>query len=70
MANGHIVDIAWACMLKNSRTLLTEIIMSALLAWMPLTCLEAVDPDAHNAYTDIQKSLKMFLDRSNMMMSL
>ena len=37
---------------------------------MPLTCLEAIDPDAHNAYMDIQTSVKMFLDKSNMIASL
>lgn len=28
---------------------LTEMIMSALLAWIPFTCRETVDPDKHNA---------------------
>lgn len=29
--------------------------MSALLAWIPFTCLETVDPDTHKAYKEILK---------------
>lgn len=35
--------------------LLTEIIMSARLAWIPFTCLETVEPATHKACMEILK---------------
>lgn len=46
--------------MKELKLVLTETIMSALLAWIPLKCLETVEPDTHKAYMKIQKVHQTF----------
>ena len=48
--------------LREIKHVLTEIIISALFPWIPLTCRETTEPDIHNACTEIIEKLKKIAD--------